>query len=502
MKHKENLRFVGLLVLVMLASTLFIPLADAATYRYSEAQITTNISSQENPDLYVSGNNYKIVYQDNRNGNWDIYMYDAGLMSETRITTNTANQMNPKIYGDIIVWQDERNSNWDIYMYNITSKIETQVTNNTAHQNLPAIDGNRIVWQDTRNGRFDIYLYDSILQTEQRLTTGIGNDSYPVICGDIVAYRNEWKTSSGYLYSYIYYHNLSSNQQVLLTTGGDGKPDCIVDLAIDGTRVVWTARQRADPLYGGILLRVHMKDIVTGIHWQTWGNYQEHPDISGNCIVYENETGYHEPYNIYLFDLAANQEYKVTNITSSSQFRPVVSSGWINGLFCIKVVYMDDRNQNFDLFETSRWTIPEPIAQPPKPRPYDPNLAINEAQTLQNRVADTSLILVSDFEGANMKVKENRRNAMLNQLESVVASIQTAANADDSQIQRTHYQNAIDQLNVLITKTDGYILRGTPDKPGSRYTPDWITNSIAQSAIYPQIKECLTILQMLVANLK
>lgn len=52
-----------------------------------------------------------------------------------------------------------------------------------------------------------------------------------------------------------------------------------------------------------------------------------------------------------------------------------------------------------------------------------PNFAIKEAQTLQNRVADTSLILVSDFEGANAKVKENRRNAMLNQLEYVINNI-------------------------------------------------------------------------------
>jgi hypothetical protein len=218
--------------------------------------------------------------------------------------------------------------------------------------------------------------------------------------------------------------------------------------------------------------------------------------------VYENKIIDNlQPYNIYLYDLVTSQEYKMSNITSLYQSRPVVSAGWINGLFGIKVVYMDNRNQNWDLFETSRWTIPEPIALPPKPRPFPgPDVALKEAQALQNRVADTSLIFVSDFEGANMKVKGNRRNAMLNQLESVVTSVQTAANADDSQTQQTNYQNSVDQLNMLITKTDGCILRGTVDKPGSGYTPDWLSNSIAQAAIYPQIKECLTILQMLLTN--
>ncbi|MCW3995516.1 MAG: hypothetical protein NWE98_05130 [Candidatus Bathyarchaeota archaeon] len=121
---------------------------NAAVVQFTEFQMTSNSASQENPDIY--GNN--IVYQDNRSGNWDIYLYtlESTWTPETRITTNSANQVNPKIYGDTIVYQDDRSGNWDIYLYNITAQSETQITNNPADQTNPDVYGNRIVWQDNR----------------------------------------------------------------------------------------------------------------------------------------------------------------------------------------------------------------------------------------------------------------------------------------------------------------------------------------------------------------
>jgi beta propeller repeat protein len=56
------------------------------------------------------------VWEDNRNGNSDIYMYDISTDKEEAICTDKADQKNPSIWGNRILWEDYRNGNWDIYM--------------------------------------------------------------------------------------------------------------------------------------------------------------------------------------------------------------------------------------------------------------------------------------------------------------------------------------------------------------------------------------------------
>ena len=198
----------GIIILIILtlslAGGLAIPPA-SANIVFSEYQITTNSAQQTNPDVYYySWSDYIFVWQDDRNGNSDIYAFAPFLncwQPEIQITTNTANQINPKVYGDTIVYQDDRNGNWDIYTYNINTKAETQITNDPTNQITPAIDGNYIVWQDARNGYWiydyagrpetykgwDIYMYDLSTQTERRITTTQTN-LYPAISGNTVAY--------------------------------------------------------------------------------------------------------------------------------------------------------------------------------------------------------------------------------------------------------------------------------------------------------------------------
>ena len=106
-----------------------------------------------NPDIY--GN--KIVWQDDRNGNFDIYMYDLSTRKETRITRNKSDSENPVIYENSIVWQDNRNGNWDIYAYDLATRQQIHITEKS-DQVMPAIYDNKLVWTDYRNGNPDIYM--------------------------------------------------------------------------------------------------------------------------------------------------------------------------------------------------------------------------------------------------------------------------------------------------------------------------------------------------------
>ena len=76
-------------------------------------QITTDSADQINPDV----ENGVIVWQDKRNGDWDIYVYDQNVGRETPICTDPGNQMEPRIRTGRIVWTDDRSGDKDIYIY-------------------------------------------------------------------------------------------------------------------------------------------------------------------------------------------------------------------------------------------------------------------------------------------------------------------------------------------------------------------------------------------------
>ncbi len=100
-----------------------------------------------------------IVWQDDRNGGWDIYLYDLSTGQETRITNGAGDAINPAIAGDWIVWQDDRNGNWDIYLHDLSTGKELQITRNESSQVTPAVTGTMVVWNDLRSGSWDIYAW-------------------------------------------------------------------------------------------------------------------------------------------------------------------------------------------------------------------------------------------------------------------------------------------------------------------------------------------------------
>ena len=88
------------------------------------------------------------------------------------------------------------------------------------------------------------------------------------------------------------------------------------------------------------------------------------PDIYQNYLVYasrnDNSTSWDgnlfKNWDIYLTNLDTNIEYQVTN-NNASQIRPAVSGG--------RVVYMDFRNGNWDIYMTMISYLPEEMSPPP-----------------------------------------------------------------------------------------------------------------------------------------
>ena len=79
------------------------------------------ITSSEPDNLDIDGD--RLVYDDYRNGSYEIYLYEFSKEQEIQITDAYRGQFYPRIFGDVIVWQDARNNDPgaepfdDIYMY-------------------------------------------------------------------------------------------------------------------------------------------------------------------------------------------------------------------------------------------------------------------------------------------------------------------------------------------------------------------------------------------------
>ncbi|MFA6254730.1 MAG: hypothetical protein WC675_01700 [Patescibacteria group bacterium] len=143
---------------------------------------TAGSGNQTNPNLNVDSNNdVYIVWQDDRNGNNDIYgqkydsagnnLWPTGDLVMSVVTTS--NQENPKAVIDAsnnlyIVWQDYRNGNNDIYsqkidsMGNIIWPNDVRINSDTTgEQKNPDViinqSGNLVItWQDNKDGNYDI----------------------------------------------------------------------------------------------------------------------------------------------------------------------------------------------------------------------------------------------------------------------------------------------------------------------------------------------------------
>ena len=138
--------------------------------------VSTAAGSQWQPR--ISGNT--VVWQDYRDGNWDIWMKDLSGGSEWQVTTDPANDQVADISGDTIVWRSSRNGRYDIWMKKLPSGPELPVTSDAAFQNTPRISGDLVVWEDYRNDAnpgdtyydYDIYMNDITSGVESMLAGG------------------------------------------------------------------------------------------------------------------------------------------------------------------------------------------------------------------------------------------------------------------------------------------------------------------------------------------
>jgi hypothetical protein len=168
-----------------------------------DVRLTNKAAYAGLPGIVLFGSTVLVVWEDDRDGNGEIYYKqsgDEGLTWEpdTRLTNEPGNSWDPCISSNDsvvhVVWMDDRDGGgYEVY-YNrsmdggVSWSSDTRLTNAAAPSKYPtiAVSGTRVhvTWQDQRDMNYEIYYKRSedaglTWQEDTRLTNAFGASEWP-----------------------------------------------------------------------------------------------------------------------------------------------------------------------------------------------------------------------------------------------------------------------------------------------------------------------------------
>lgn len=116
------------------------------------------------PTLIISERR-QIVFQSNRDGDFEIYLMEEDGSNQRQLTNNNAVDELPKASSDgsRIVFQSDRDGNYEIYVMNVDGSDQRRLTNAPSSERLPtwSPDGTQIAFLSDRTGNYEIFIMNA-----------------------------------------------------------------------------------------------------------------------------------------------------------------------------------------------------------------------------------------------------------------------------------------------------------------------------------------------------
>ncbi len=131
----------------------------------------------------------RIVFQSNRDGNFEIYTMNSDGGSQRRITDSPSNDITPRWSpdGSTILFASDRSGEWDIYTVDSSGSGLKQLTKGQGTNTAPcwAFNGTKILFVSTRDAiNGDLYLMNADGEDTRRITTDSLVKDSPVMNDD------------------------------------------------------------------------------------------------------------------------------------------------------------------------------------------------------------------------------------------------------------------------------------------------------------------------------
>jgi len=362
-------------------------------------QLTSNAADQCNPDIALAGNGHLfIVWQDNRRGNWDIYMSSSAdgmnWSSPELITDSNDNQINPAIVMDrvtpnrgYITWQDDRGGNQDIYIVTsdngFLTKVVSRITSDSADQLEPAmavdsVSNIYVVWTDRRNGTDDIYGASSNNGPWRNvaIVRKANNQSHPVIATE----------ANGSILHLLWVDDISGNSDIyyVATDGLPGGP-------LTGTNIIDDS-SGADQLEPAIAVTGSTgNNLRVFACWQDWRNVNS---SGADTDLYFAEISSGSSTNVFVGD----------DTTNADQSEPVVGIDEYGHPY---VIWTDTRNINADIYYAGSTSV-EPTALAMKDVPASQGAKVYATATATSSVDEVCIEVPPGAYSSDMKITISR----------------------------------------------------------------------------------------------
>ncbi len=289
----------------------------------------------------VSGT--KVVWQDQRNGVWDIYVKDTTGNASAKIPGASAGRERPAIDGNIVVWQDMRSGGWEIYGYNLATNTEFAIATGSGDKQRPVISGDWVVWQDMRNGNWDIFAKNITTDEVIQVTSHERDQLHPALYGTTLVWE-DYRHGPGEIYAYDL--NTRTERQVASSSSD------LLTPAGSGVTTAWTGGQNGQ---ADIYISTPARSAVRMTYGS--GNHTQ-PALNNGLLVYTDyETSPDDP-NLSFRVFSSGAGGRLVS-DPARQEEPAVGTG--------VVVWQDTRDGKYQIYAAPLQTESLPVEVAIKP---------------------------------------------------------------------------------------------------------------------------------------